>query len=139
MLGKRALIVTYPDIQRIGLLDRVKKILGESGIEFLLFDEVEPNPCSSTVDRGARILAEEKPDLVIGLGGGSAMDTAKAITLAGTDGKPIWYYAGNRITVTGSVPAIIQVPTIAGTGAEVNAGAVTVSYTHLTLPTNREV
>ena len=80
-LGQRAIIVTYPDIRRIGLLDRVQEILTESGVEFIVFDEVEPNPRSSTVDKGARIVADEKVDLVIGLGGGSAMDTAKAMIL----------------------------------------------------------
>jgi alcohol dehydrogenase YqhD (iron-dependent ADH family) len=123
-LGKKAFIVTYPDIRRIGLLDRVQKILRESGVEFLVFDEVEPNPRSTTVDKGARIAAEEKVNLIVGLGGGSAMDTAKGITLASTGSKPVWYYAENRVTITGTAPPIIQVPTIAGTGSEVNAGAV---------------
>jgi len=127
-LGRKAFIVTYPDIRRIGLLDRVQKILEENGIECLVFDEVEPNPRSITVDRGARIAADGKVDLVIGLGGGSAMDTAKAITLASTDRKPIWYYAENRVTVTGNIQSIIQVPTIAGTGSEVNAGAVITNW-----------
>ena len=128
ILGQKALIVTYPDIERIGLLDKVQKILRESGVECFVFDEVEPNPRSTTVDRGARIAANEKVDLVIGLGGGSAMDTAKAITLASVGNKPIWYYAENRVTVTCNVPSIIQVPTIAGTGSEVNAGAVITNW-----------
>ena len=127
-LGQKAFIVTYPDIRRIGLLDRVQKILGENGVEFLVFDEVEPNPRSITVDKGARIAAEEKVNLIIGLGGGSAMDTAKAIILVSTGGKPIWYYAENRITVNGDALPIIQVPTIAGTGSEVNAGAVITNW-----------
>ncbi|UCD08050.1 MAG: iron-containing alcohol dehydrogenase, partial [Dehalococcoidales bacterium] len=117
-----------PDIRRIGLLDRVQEILTESGLEFTVFDEVEPNPRSSTVDKGARIPAGAKVDLVIGLGGGSAMDTAKAITLASTGSKPIWFYAENRVNITGNVPSIIQVPTIAGTGSEVNAGAVITNW-----------
>ena len=127
-LGQKAFIVTYPDIQRIGLLDRVQKILKESGIESLVFDAVEPNPRSTTVDRGAKLVAGKKVDLVIGLGGGSAMDTAKAITLASTGSEPIWYYTENRVTVTSKVPDIIQVPTIAGTGSEVNAGAVITNW-----------
>ncbi|MFC1947669.1 iron-containing alcohol dehydrogenase [Chloroflexota bacterium] len=126
--GRKALIVTYPDIRRIGLLDMVQKDLRENGVDDMVFDEVEPNPRSSTVDKGARIVAKEKVDLVIGLGGGSAMDTAKAITLASTDSKPIWYYAENRVDVTGTIPSIIQVPTIAGTGSEVNAGAVITNW-----------
>ena len=128
VLGQKAFIVTYPDIRRIGLLDRVQQLLRENSVDFLVFDEVEPNPRSSTVDRGARIAAEEKVDLVIGLGGGSAMDTAKAITLASTGNNSIWYYAENRTTPAGNIPSIIQVPTIAGTGSEVNAGAVITNW-----------
>ena len=127
-LGQKTLIVTYPDIRRIGLLDKVQKLLEESNIEFLVFDEVEPNPRSTTVDKGARIVKDKKVDLVIGLGGGSAMDTAKAITLASTGKESIWYYAENRVTITGTVPSIIQVPTIADTGSEVNAGAVITNW-----------
>ncbi len=127
-LGRKACIVTYPDIRRIGLLVRVQELLRENSIEFVVFDEVEPNPRSMTVDRGARTVTNEKVDLVIGLGGGSAMDTAKAITLASTGSNPIWYYAENRINITGNTPSIIQIPTIAGTGSEVNAGAVITNW-----------
>ncbi|MFC2038916.1 iron-containing alcohol dehydrogenase [Chloroflexota bacterium] len=128
LLGKRPLIVTYPDIRRVGLLDRVVENLEEKGISPLVFDEVEPNPRSSTVDRGARLAREEKVDLVIGLGGGSAMDTAKGITLGSTGSQSIWHYVNLRHTVTGFVPSLIQVPTMAGTGSEVNAGAVITNW-----------
>jgi alcohol dehydrogenase class IV len=81
-LGQKAMIVTYPDIRRVGLLDKVVENLKSSGVDTLIFEEVEPNPRSSTVDKGAKIARDEKIDLIIGLGGGSAMDTAKGIALA---------------------------------------------------------
>jgi len=127
-IGRRAFIVTYPDIRRVGLLDRVLKDLKKKGVDTLVFEEVEPNPRSSTVDRGARIARDEKVDLVIGLGGGSAMDTAKGIVLANTGSESIWQYVDTRVQVTGPVPSIIQVPTMAGTGSEVNAGAVITNW-----------
>lgn len=125
--GQKALVVTYSDIRKTGLLDRVLDDLKSNGLECVVFDEVEPNPRSTTVDRGAAIARAEKVDLVIGLGGGSAMDAAKGIALASSGTVPIWTYA-ERKTATGHVPPIIQVPTLAGTGAETSGGAVITNW-----------
>jgi alcohol dehydrogenase YqhD (iron-dependent ADH family) len=131
-LGTIALIVTYPDIRRIGLLDRTVKSLKDRGLSVLTFEKVEPNPRSSTVDEGAGIARSEKVDLVIGLGGGSAMDAAKSIAAASGGSEPIWHYVETRAQPEGSVPAIIQVPTMAGTGSEINNGAVITNWeTHI--------
>jgi alcohol dehydrogenase YqhD (iron-dependent ADH family) len=127
-IAKKAIIITYPDIRRVGLLARVINDLKENNVDTLVFEEVEPNPRSSTVDKGAEIVRNEKIDLVIGLGGGSAMDTAKGITLASTGSNSIWHYLGTRVNISGRVPSIIQVPTMAGTGSEVNAGAVITNW-----------
>ena len=89
-----------------------------------MFDKVEPNPRTTTVDEGAEIARKGKIDLVIGLGGGSVMDAAKGIALASSGTAPIWDYWLNRAEVKGVVPPIIQVPTMAGTGSEINPGAV---------------
>jgi len=131
-LGRKALVVTYPDIRRIGLLDRVLEDLKDKGLDTLTFEKVEPNPRSSTVDEGAEIARNEKVDLIIGLGGGSAMDTAKGIALAASGTDPVWSYAGGRGEVSGIVPPIIQVPTMAGTGSEINNGAIITNWeTHV--------
>jgi len=127
-LGQKAMIVTYPDIRRVGLLDKVVNILKEKEVDVLVYEEVQPNPRSSMVDKGAGIARDEKVDLVIGLGGGSAMDTAKGITLASTGSESIWNYVGKMVQVTGPVPSIIQVPTMAGTGAELNSVAVITNW-----------
>jgi alcohol dehydrogenase YqhD (iron-dependent ADH family) len=127
-IGQKALIVTYPDIRRVGLLDRVVNMLKEKGVDALVFEEVQPNPRSSTVDKGAGIARDEKVDLVIGLGGGSAMDTAKGITVASAGGESVWHYITTREQVTGPVPSIIQVPTMAGTGSELNSVAVITNW-----------
>ncbi len=128
-LGKRALIVTYPDIRRIGLLEKVTKLLNDKGVTTLTFEKVEPNPRSTTIDEGGRMARDEKIDLVIGLGGGSAMDAAKAIALASTGTKPIWSYVGVfPIVPETPVPPTIQIATMAGTGAELNAASVITNW-----------
>lgn len=131
-IGRKAMVVTYPDIRRVGLLDRVTADLKANGVDSVVFDKVEPNPRSSMVDKGARIARDEKIDLVIGLGGGSAMDTAKGIALASSGTESIWNYVNTNVQVTGAVPSLIQVPTMAGTGSEVNPGAVITNWeTHV--------
>jgi hypothetical protein len=131
-IGRKAMVVTYPDIRRVGLLDKVIADLKANGVDSVVFDKVEPNPRSSTVDKGARIARDEKIDLIIGLGGGSAMDTAKGIALASSGTGSVWDYVNTNAQVTGAVPALIQVPTMAGTGSEVNPGAVITNWeTHV--------
>lgn len=132
-IGRKAMIITYPDIRRVGLLDRVIEDLKSNGVDTLVFEEVEPNPRSSTVDKGADIARNEKIDLIIGLGGGSAMDTAKGIALASSGTESVWsYILGGTAEVKGPVPPLIQVPTMAGTGSEINAGAVITNWeTHI--------
>jgi len=121
---KRLMIVTYPDIRKVGLLDRVIKLLEEKGItDPIIFNKVMPNPRVTMIDEGAAIARKEKVDFIIGLGGGSAMDSAKAIGLASTGTKSIWEYVDNHLP-TEKVPFFIQIPTMAGTGSEMNVGAV---------------
>jgi hypothetical protein len=129
------MVVTYPDIRRIGLLDKGVRELEDKKIEVIVFDKVEPNPRTTTVDEGAKIARKGKIDLVIGLGGGSVMDAAKGIALACSGTAPIWDYWLNRAEVKGVVPPIIQVPTMAGTGSEINPGAVLTHWkTHIKEP-----
>ena len=123
-LGHKAMIVTYPDIRRIGLLDKVLKDLKEKNVDSILFEKVEPNPRTTTVGEGAAIARKENIDLVIGLGGGSAMDATKGIALASSGTVPILDYMLKRAEVKGVVPPIIQIPTMAGTGSEINHGAI---------------
>ena len=115
-------------MRRVGVLDRVADDLKANGVQTLIYNKVEPNPRASTVDEGARIAREEGVDLVIGLGGGSAMDAAKAVVLASTATKPIWHYAEAGDEVTRPVPSLILVPTVAASGSEVTNGAVITNW-----------
>ena len=81
--GKKALIVTTgPFFQENGLVDRLQKILQDSGVPSEYFYEASPNPLSTEVDKGAALAKETGCDVFIGLGGGSAMDAAKCIAYA---------------------------------------------------------
>jgi alcohol dehydrogenase YqhD (iron-dependent ADH family) len=135
ILGRKALIVTYPDIRRVGLLDRILSSVKERGIDAVIFEKVECNPRSTTVDEGAEVARKEKPDFLIGLGGGSVMDTTKGIALGSSGKAPIWDYMMNRAKVEGPILPIIQVPTIAGTGSELNGSAVLTHWeSHIKMP-----
>jgi len=122
---RRALIVSgQKTMRRLGLLDRAADMLERAGIQTFLFDKVESNPRATTVDAGAAIARKEKTDLVIALGGGSAMDAAKGIALAAAGDKSVWYYITTRDNPADKVPALIMVPTVSASGSEVNSGAV---------------
>jgi alcohol dehydrogenase YqhD (iron-dependent ADH family) len=127
-IGKKALIVTYPDIRKVGILDKITADLRKNGVDTLVFEEVQPNPRNTTIDKGAGIARREKVDLVIGLGGGSAMDSAKGIAVASTGTAPVWDYVMGKAKVTGAAPSLIQVPTLAGTGSELNTVAVITNW-----------
>ncbi len=124
LYGKKALIVTGKNSTKAtGLLDRSISILHAKGIETVVFDKVAQNPLTTTAHEGALLAKEEKCDVVIGLGGGSIMDCAKAIAfLAMNDGDVTDYIFGLKQSDK-SLP-IILVPTTCGTGSEGNGFAV---------------
>ncbi|MDD5190956.1 MAG: iron-containing alcohol dehydrogenase [Dehalococcoidales bacterium] len=124
LLGKKAIIVTYPDIKKVGILDKVIANLKTNGVEVVVYDKIEPNPRSTTIDAGVQFARQENIDVVIGLGGGSAMDAAKGLAVAYAGGAPVWDYVIRQAKAVPQTPPLIQIPTMAGTGSEINAGAV---------------
>ena len=119
-LGKKALLVTTPSAR---YADRIQTSLAQTGVDCVLFNRIMANPMASVVRQGADIAEETGCDLVIGLGGGSAMDTAKGIAfLAGKEGDIFDYITGKRAGA--SALPIICITTTAGTGSEGNATAV---------------
>src|SRR3990172_4155141 len=122
---KRPLVVTDSGIVKAGLLDRATAPLKAADIGYAVFDKVAPNPPIATVDEGAGVYKSEKCDGVIGFGGGSAMDTAKAIGVVATNGGSILQYEwADPQPVKNRIPPTICVPTPAGTGSEVTLWAV---------------
>ncbi len=123
--GFKALIVTGKEsAKRSGALERVIKSLNAHGIqEYILYNEVIPNPTDNIVNEGADLAVKERVDFIIGLGGGSALDTAKAISIVSSNEGSVWDYVkypeGARLVPYLSRP-VICIPTTAGTGSEVD-------------------
>lgn len=127
---KRALVVTTSgkSVKEFGYLERVEKELKKCKIDTVLFDKVQGNPTHKTVLEGAKLAREKKCDLIVGLGGGSPIDSAKAIAYMATNEGTLWDYLG-----TGSGKGkefknpplkIIAVNTTAGTGTETDPWSV---------------
>ncbi|MEA1993706.1 MAG: iron-containing alcohol dehydrogenase [Euryarchaeota archaeon] len=108
------LIVTDKGVINAGIAD---KVLSQSK-NSTIFDDVEENPKSTTVNRAGELVQEEKPDLIIGLGGGSSMDTAKAVALLATNPGKIEEYEGKGQYTNPPLP-LLAIPTTCGTGSEV--------------------
>ncbi len=115
----RILLVTDRGIVAAGIAGRVIGRL--TGVE--VFDEVEPNPRHTTVDRAGALARKLKPSLVVGLGGGSALDTAKGVALLVTNPGSIADYEGREKYKVKPLP-VLAVPTTCGTGSEVTWVAV---------------
>lgn len=122
---KRPLLVTDSGLVRAGLAGVVGDILRRAGIDFCQFDAVIPNPPIALVDEGAALYMREKCDGLIGLGGGSSIDTAKAIGVVVANGGSIGQYEwASPNPIRNRIPPLIAVPTTAGTGSEVTLWAV---------------
>ncbi|WP_448521193.1 iron-containing alcohol dehydrogenase [Pseudothermotoga sp.] len=125
-LGRKTMIVTGRRSTKVtGLLDRVKAMLENVGIEVLVFDKIQPNPISDHVDEAAKIAIERNVEFIIGLGGGSAIDSAKAIAIAAAMKDSFWNYthAGGNKKPDKALP-VIAIPTTHGTGTEADPFAV---------------
>ncbi|GAB7389085.1 iron-containing alcohol dehydrogenase [Bacillaceae bacterium] len=115
---KRVLICTDPGIARSGVLDRLTEILQKAGIPYTVFQEVEPDPTLEVVEKVKQIFLENECDALIGIGGGSSIDTAKGASAAVANSGDLSQFEGkNKLPHRG--PDIIAVPTTAGTGSEV--------------------
>lgn len=121
--GNRALLISDAGISRAGLLKKVEGPLKREGVETIIFDEVEPEPWAETADAAGEMAKAQGCDLIIGVGGGSSMDLAKAAAvLATNEGQARDYQGLNKVPRPG-LPKIM-IPTTAGTGSEVTFTAV---------------
>jgi len=110
---------------KTGTLDRVIRSLAGEGIEVDVFDQVTPNPRVSMVNRAGELARDLKVQAIIGLGGGSSMDTAKGAAIVAVNGGSIWDYVHIHKTVNNALP-VVAIPTLSATGSEGNAyGVVT--------------
>jgi alcohol dehydrogenase class IV len=124
--GTRCVLVTVPAFNAIEpVFNKVKKSLLDVGINFAHFDQVIPNPTTDVVSAGADMAKAHGADVIIGIGGGSSIDTAKAIAVETTHKGTSWDYLFNRKTQpTDKTLPIVAVTTTAGTGSQVTQVAV---------------
>ena len=123
--GDKAFLVTGRSAMRkAGSIEKIVNLLKSAGFEDVyLYDQAEHDPSVKTVDQGVKLAKDGNYNVVIGVGGGSAMDTAKTIaSLINNEGSTADYQSGKEITKPG-VP-FIAVPTTAGTGAEITNNSV---------------
>jgi alcohol dehydrogenase class IV len=127
-LGK-VLIVTDRHIAELGLPARVAALLGEEGIKSDVYDGTEVEPTDRSMEEAAEYARQKDFDGLIAVGGGSAIDTCKAVNLLTTYPAPIRDYinkpVGKGVPVPGPLRPLIAVPTTAGTGSETTAAAIT--------------
>jgi alcohol dehydrogenase len=122
--GKKALIVisSGASMRRHGYLDMVISYLDERGVQSTVFDKILPNPVVEHVTEGAALAKQESCDFVIGLGGGSSIDSAKSIAMMAKNPGEYWDYisvgSGKKMRPSGGALPIIAIPTTAGTGTE---------------------
>jgi alcohol dehydrogenase class IV len=115
--GRRALLVVDPFFLANGLAATVSERLVAAGLEVEVFSGVEPDPTDESVRAGVAAMASAGADLVVAVGGGSAIDAAKMIAVLHVNGEPLDQYQGyHRIPRAGA--PLIAVPTTAGTGSE---------------------
>jgi alcohol dehydrogenase len=120
--GSRALLVTDPGLEKAGHPQRALASLRDAGLHVALFDGVEENPTTRHVDEGLAVARGERVDLLVAVGGGSAMDCAKGINFLVTNGGHMTDYKGSNRATKPMLPAI-GVPTTAGTGSEAQSFA----------------
>lgn len=130
MPGKKAMIVISngKSARANGYLARTEEQLKLAGIETVVFDKVEANPLKSTVMAGGTFAKENSCDFIVALGGGSCMDSAKAIAIMATNDSDYWDYipsgSGKGKTMENKPLPVVAITTTAGTGSETDPGTV---------------
>jgi alcohol dehydrogenase len=128
--GQRALVVTDPGVKAAGHLEHALRNLRAAGLEVEYFDEVIENPTTACVDKCAQKARSGRTDLLVGLGGGSSLDTAKGCNFILTNGGRMQDYWGVGKATQPMLP-LIAIPTTAGTGSECQSFAlITDEITH---------
>ncbi|HEX9925948.1 MAG TPA: iron-containing alcohol dehydrogenase [Anaerolineae bacterium] len=136
--AKRVFIIADPGVVAVGLTEPVVASLAAAKVAHVIYDRVVPNPDAESVDAAGEAFRQSDADLIIGLGGGSGLDTAKAVRLlaGGSPEGRIAEYAlmlGDQAQPTlqsHRMPPMIAIPTTAGTGSEVTPWAVITDHAH---------
>lgn len=124
---KNPLVVTDPTVAQLGFFKEIIENLKKKNISVETFHDIHKNPIKSDVYKGTEVYDETKRDSIIGIGGGAALDVARAIVLRVNHREDLFKYddlIGGDIFVTNDVPHFITIPTTAGTGSEVGRSAI---------------
>lgn len=121
--GRRVLLVSDPGVMAAGWTGQVAASLEESGLPYVLYTDVSPNPRAEQIMAGAQIYAEQRCNLLVAVGGGSALDCAKGIGIVTSNGGHILQYQGVD-RVLQPMPPLICIPTTAGTAADISQFAI---------------
>lgn len=122
--GTKALIVTDKFMVKFGNAAKVENALQKAGIPYVIYDGANSEPTDIIVDGGLKVYNEEKCDFVVALGGGSPMDTAKAIAFMSTQPKGTKINSFMHKNIDMPVPYLVAIPTTAGTGSEVTKNTI---------------
>jgi alcohol dehydrogenase class IV len=123
----RPLLVTDPVVVQLGFFRDIQKSLEVRGFSVEVFADIHKNPVKSDVEKGGEAFTAGERDCIIGIGGGAAMDVARAIALRIHHHRDLFDYddlIGGDVYVTEEVPYFITVPTTSGTGSEVGRSAI---------------
>lgn len=121
--GKHVLFITDPGIMKIGFGQQAMDMMAAAGITYASFTEVEPNPTDVMLDKIIDQVGGEKFDVIVCLGGGSAIDTGKAINILLNNPGPLSLYDGMNLVPNAGMP-LICIPTTSGTGSECSSADV---------------
>ncbi len=122
--GGKAMIVCDAWTAKSGLAAKLQGVLAASSIKSVVYDGVIPNPTSTLIDEGAALARKEGVSFVIGLGGGSSMDSAKGVAVAATNPGSIWSYAIGETPISKPLLPIVAITTTSGTGSQCTCFAV---------------
>ena len=121
----KVFIATDKGIVSTGIIDKIKTGLDQGGIDYIVYDELIPDPTIEVVDEAAEVLRKSGADVVLAVGGGSPIDTAKAMCMLQThEGSVREYLFGGSKQVTKEIMPLVCIPTTAGTGSEMTAASV---------------
>ncbi|MDD2466061.1 MAG: iron-containing alcohol dehydrogenase [Desulfobulbus sp.] len=121
--ASRVFIVTDQGVVEAGVLERAQNILLASGVQFVVYDRVSPNPRDNEVMEAAQLYRQSNCDIIIALGGGSPMDCAKGVSIVSANNKHILEFQGvDNVEIPG--PPLICLPTTSGSSADVSQFAI---------------
>ncbi|MBA4495214.1 iron-containing alcohol dehydrogenase [Paenactinomyces guangxiensis] len=121
LLGKKALLISDGIMEKIGNTSRCQKFLEQAGLTHVSYLGVHSEPTDLYVEEALEIFIQEKCDVIVGLGGGSCLDAAKAVAVLAANEGYIGDYTGGRKPIKRKPVPLIAVPTTAGTGSEVTS------------------